>query len=441
MTFTSTRDANIHFNFSEAVLAGLSAEGGLFVPESIPVLDKNIIADLTQKNNIHALGEHLLKPFIPDISSKDLLDDLVDSLNFPIPLVHLHEQIYLLEVFHGPTLAFKDVGARFMARIVSRILRQHHQTLDILVATSGDTGSAVAAGFFNVPNVRVHVLYPQGRITHLQEQQMATYGGNIFPLEVQGSFDDCQYLVKTILQDKKFAQESGLHFSTANSINIARLLPQLIYHAWGILQLQYHYHLSNPILCVPSGNFGNLVAAIYAHAAGLPVQHFIAATNKNAIVPNYLATGQYQTHASLQTYSSAMDVGHPSNFERLQYFYHDSLPAMREAITALPISDEQTLEVIRRVYRTDHYLADPHTAVGIAAAEKYLSLKKTTAPIIVTATAHPAKFPEVVRLALGDEVALPLPPALEAVINRPKTSQLMPATLEAFKSHFLSITV
>jgi len=434
MNFASTRDHDNQATFSGAVFAGLASDGGLFVPILIPKLSLPDISNVLNTPDIHRLGLALLKYFVPEISESDLFQDLTSSINFPVPLIHLQDNIFLLEVFHGPTLAFKDIGARFMARIISRILQHRHLTLDILVATSGDTGSAVAAGFYQVPHVRVHVLYPSGRITHLQEQQMATYGENIFPIEVEGSFDDCQNLVKSILQDRPFAEKNNLFFSTANSINVARLLPQLIYHAWGVVQLHQQHSLNNPVMSVPSGNFGNLVSAIYAHARGIPMNHFIAATNVNMTFPEYLATGQFTARPSQKTFSSAMDVGNPSNFERLENFYQYSAANMRNAISALPINDELTLKTIRDIFETTEYIADPHTAVGIAAAKKYIALKNSTDPVIVTATAHPAKFPEVIKKALGENISLDMPASLQAVIDRPKLSYRMLATIDAFKA-------
>jgi len=437
MNFISTRNNNKFFNFTDAVLMGLAPDGGLFVPENIPILPAKKINNLNLINNIQQVGLDLLDIFMPEISSDDLLADLADSLNFEIPLIKLDKNIFLLEVFHGPTLAFKDVGARFMARIISRILQKKNLQLNILVATSGDTGSAVAAGFYQVPNVRVYVLYPSGRVSHLQEQQMVTLGGNIFPLEVQGSFDDCQYLVKNILQDNLFLDTNKKNnniFSTANSINVARLLPQMIYHAWSAIQLKQQFDLINPIMCVPSGNFGNLVSAVYAHARGVPMQHFIAAINGNLTFTEYLATGNFTARSSKQTFSSAMDVGNPSNFERLNNFYQNSVDNIRNTISAISIDNNKTIATIRDFYQQNHYLVDPHTAVGIAAAKEAIALKKITDPIIVTATAHPAKFPEVIKLALGDDFVVPTPDSLQAVLTKPKVSQVISSSVSELKA-------
>jgi len=419
--YISTQNALPEFSFQEAILQGLAPDGGLFVPDNLPSLP----ADTFQTSDLHTLGISLLKGLIPELSPDQLKTCIQESLNFPVPLIHLADNIYLLEVFHGPTLAFKDIGARFMARVLSEILKNKKISLNILVATSGDTGSAVAHGFFGVPNINVYILYPAGRITPLQEQQMTTLGGNIFPFKVKGSFDDCQRLVKTALQDITLPQRTGRQFSTANSINIARLLPQMIYHSWGIVQLQKNFHTENPLLSIPSGNLGNLVAAVYAHARGMPAKHFIAATNINTAFGEFLTTGKYTGRPSRKSFSSAMDVGHPSNLERLRHFYQDDLSEIRRSITASSVSDTDTLDTIRSTFRQYGYLADPHTAVGIKAARKFC-LKhpaKSATPVIVTATAHPAKFPEVIYSALGNDFPLMLPESLKRASALPGTSR------------------
>lgn len=434
--YISTRDSTRPYSFMDAMLQGLAPNGGLFVPNIIPSLSQTSLETLRQPDWRHSLGPLLLGDLLAEWTTGDLGQCIKEAINFPIPLVPLEKNLWLLEVFHGPTLAFKDVGARFMARILASVLQKKKISMDILVATSGDTGSAVAHGFYAVPNVRVHVLYPAGRISFLQEQQMATLGGNIFPLRVKGSFDDCQRLVKTALSDTSLPNDCGLRLSTANSINVARLLPQMIYHASGVIELSEKIGDIPPLLCVPSGNLGNLVSAIYARARGLPIQHFISATNRNTVFPDYLDSGSYTPRASLQTFSSAMDVGHPSNFERLQHFFENDIEAMRASITAISVDDNQTLETIRRVYRQHGYIADPHTAVGIAAAETLRNNEKRFCehPVIVTATAHPAKFPEVIEKALGKEACPAQPPSLKLVMSLPCTSRDLSPDYAAFRA-------
>jgi len=437
--YASTRDRHSSFSFTDAVLRGLAPDGGLFVPDHLPRLPEGVCARIMTAKSPDQPGVFLLEDLIPQFSANEIAEDLRDSLNFPIPLVPLSDNLWLLEVFHGPTLAFKDVGARSMARILSRIVRKMRREASILVATSGDTGSAVAHAFHGVPGIRVYVLYPGGLITPLQERQMTTLGDNIVALKVQGSFDDCQRMVKTLLEDKNLSEESGNILSTANSINIARLLPQMIYHSFGIAQLKNNFGKENPLMSIPSGNLGNLVSAVYAHARGLPVKHFIAATNENTAFPDFLESGHYEAHASKPTPSSAMDVGNPSNLERLQAFYHDRMGEMRSAITAIPISDKKTLETIRQVYQKHQYIADPHTAVGIAAAEVFRQKhpEYKNHPVIVTATAHPAKFPDVIRKALGENVKMETPERLQNISTKASHSLSIPADVKALRKLLL----
>ncbi len=434
MNYSSTRDGHLKDNFLTAVLHGLAADGGLYVPAFFPEMIDAEKKLFFQANSCAEVGSILLKNFLEDLPEKILKKILDESLNFPMPLVQLDKNIYLLEVFHGPTLAFKDVGARCMARLLAFYLDNQQQKLAILVATSGDTGSAVAHGFYGLPRLRVFVLYPKGRISLQQEQQITTLGGNIFPLEIEGSFDDCQRLVKEVLQAQLLSQKSQqpFLFSTANSINIARLLPQMLHHAWGVVQLKKKFFQENPILCVPSGNFGNLVSAIYAQKCGVPISHFIAATNSHTVFSNYLATGQYLPQPSHQTVSNAMDVGAPSNLERLFAFYHHDHALIQQNITSFAISDAATLQTIRDVYQQYGYLADPHTAVGIRAAFDYVTQQKDhQTPIIVTATAHPAKFPAVIQQALGEDFPLPMPEQLQRALSAKKMSQILPADYAA----------
>lgn len=418
MRFISVNKQSSTVTFREALLAGIAPDGGLYVPETISTVDAKLF-EPTPQSTFHSIGTELLSPFVEEIPKEELKSIIAKAWDFPIPLVKLDERIYLLELFHGPTLAFKDVGARFMAQAMSYFLERRRQDLTIMVATSGDTGSAVAHGFFNVPHISVFILYPSGKISPLQEQQMTTLGGNITAVEVEGTFDNCQRLVKQALNDTDLQRDRTL--TTANSINLGRLLPQITYYGWGLNQLRKNFKQDEqPLVVVPSGNFGNLTAAAYAKWMGVPIRGFVAATNANDGVLNYLHSGTFVPRASIQTYSNAMDVGNPSNLARLQSLYANDVQHLRRDIDAVSVSDEETLQEIRRTYEKANYILDPHTAVGVAAARRAQEWMTNTPPIIVAATAHPAKFLDVVKKAIDVEV--PLPAALREAINRPRHS-------------------
>lgn len=400
MIFVSTRDPTITASFHEALFQGIATDGGLYTPNQFPCLPEEPLTQTQSNSSLSQLASNLLTTYIDDVPENHLHDIIHRAFNFPIPLVPLDNNIYLLEVFHGPTLAFKDVGARFMANILAFYLAKEKRHLNILVATSGDTGSAIAHAFHGMAGIDVYILYPSHKITLLQELQMTTLGGNIHAIEVQGTFDDCQQMVKSALMDTELARRHPM--STANSINLARLLPQMVYHAWGVCQFQRLGKTIAPYLSVPSGNFGNLTSAIYAKSLGFPINRFIAATNANDIIPHYLNTGEFHPQSSRKTLSNAMDVGNPSNFERLTAFYHHDMQHMRKDIEGIAISDDETLTEIRYTYENTGYILDPHTAVGVAAARRF-----GQSPIIVTATAHPAKFPEAIQAAIGREADVP----------------------------------
>ncbi len=421
MNFISVHRQSPAVGFRDALMHGLAPDGGLFVPESFPRLPSSLL-DRFELASLHEVGAEVARLFIKDIPLPDLRRIVERALSFPIPLSKLDDRFVLLELFHGPTLAFKDVGARFMAETLSHYLERERRELTILVATSGDTGSAVAHGFFNVPHVEVFILYPSGKISKLQEQQMTTLGGNIHALEVDGPFDDCQRLVKQALSDGTIERE----LTTANSINIGRLIPQIIYYVWGVAQLRSMGVAEPPTVVVPSGNFGNLTAAVYAKHLGAPIGRLFAATNKNDVVPEYFETGRFSPRPSLQTLSNAMDVGNPSNFARLLDLYGGSLDRMREDIDAGRVSDEETLAEIRNTFGQAGVVLDPHTAVGVFAARKRVS-----GSALIAATAHYGKFPEVTLRALGK--TFPPPPALAEALTKPKQSVRIPANYEALK--------
>ena len=438
MRFRSLLGQSPSVTFREALFQGLAPDGSLYVPESIPLLgDKSPIPPWDSRLPVVASGIQIA--FIDDNPAPDIQKIAEQALNFPIPLIKLEQGLHLLELFHGPTLAFKDVGARFMASALSYFLEREQRELTIAVATSGDTGSAVAHGFFNIPHISVFVLYPSGKISRLQEQQMTTLGGNIRAIEVDGTFDDCQRLLKRALGDKELVQ--ALNLTTANSINLGRLIPQITYYVWAILLLRQQlgvpdHDTISPVVAVPSGNFGNLTAAAYAKRMGVGISRFISASNANEVVPEYFRTGAFRPRPSVQTYSNAMDVGNPSNFARLQSLYANDLHGMQHDITAFSITDSETLDEIRRTYEIAGYVLDPHTAVGVAAARRFASSGFATNPAIVAATAHPAKFPEVVSAALN--ISLPLPQPLQAALDRPKQSTRVPAEYDRVRQAFFA---
>jgi threonine synthase len=357
------------------------------------------------------------RPFAgPEVPEEVLWQVVSESINFPVNLVSLSPGLYILELFHGPTLAFKDFGARFMARLMGYFVRAETRTLTVLVATSGDTGSAVAHGFLGVPGIRVVILYPSKRITEAQEKQFTTLGENITALEISGTFDDCQRLVKQAFTDVELNKRAFL--TSANSINIGRLLPQMFYHVAAYRQLPV---ASVPlIVSVPSGNFGNLTAGIFAKRIGLPVARFIASTNANDVVPEYLRSGEFCPRAATPTYSNAMDVGNPNNFPRLLDLCRNRLEYVQREIWGHGATDEETLGAMKSIHERFQYIVDPHTAVGILGWEAYRRSHPEPAQGLVLATAHPAKFADVVRRAIG--TAPPLPERLAACLTRPKLS-------------------
>ena len=430
MRFISVRGESPPVGFRTTVYDGIAPDGGLYVPDRLPPLPKNLFDDHEQ-HSLTSIGALIASSFIDDIPQSEIARIAKEAWNFPIPLVPLDKHITLLELFHGPTLTFKDVGARFMARVLSYYLQEQANNVTILVATSGDTGSAVAHGYYNVPNISVYILYPSGKISRLQEQHMTTLGGNIHAIEVEGTFDDCQALVKRSLGDNQL--RSGRSITTANSINLARLLPQITYYVWAFVQWRKDHHRgsSYPAVVVPSGNFGNLTAAAYARSMGTPMAGLIAATNANDVVSEYLKKGTFVPRPSYQTLSNAMDVGDPSNFSRLQHLYNNDVEKFRKEIVAYSVTDDETLDEIRKTYEATTYVLDPHTAVGVRAARRALKRTPGAHPMIVAATAHPGKFPEVIQRALG--ISIPTPPSLEESLRRPKLSTKIPADYETLK--------
>lgn len=377
-------------SFDVAMLQGLGDHGGLFMPEKIPPLGSSFISEIENFSD-QQIAVKVLEPFLEGVLTKEQINGIAsEALDFNIPVIKLNDEICIMELFHGPTHAFKDVGARFLARLMSEF--KEEEPLTILVATSGDTGSAVANGFWKVPGIDVIILFPKGGISPYQESQMTTLGENITALEIEGVFDDCQKLVKEAFNDENLRTRKTL--SSANSINIARLLPQVIYYFIGYKKLSNKEGL---VISVPSGNFGNITAGMIAWKMGLPVKKWIASTNANKVFPEYLKSGEYIPAASLKTYSNAMDVGDPSNFERLLHVFGNDFKSIKEYVDSYSISDEETIETIKEVYQKYNYVMDPHTAVGYRAL-----LDSDFNNAMIVSTAHPSKFTDVVRKAVPD---------------------------------------
>ncbi len=423
MIYFSTNKSSTPVSIKKATLEGLAPDGGLYVPSEIPVFSAPEM-QLLEDGNFNNIAFAIARKFICGEIPPDQLSDIIDSCYpFETPLVELEKGTFIEELFSGPTLAFKDYGARFLARLTGYFASEDRKLITVLVATSGDTGSAVAYGFQGIPNTRVVLLYPSGKVSRLQEQQLTTAGGNVQALEVQGDFDDCQRLVKQAFTDPELKER--LTLTSANSINISRLIPQSFYYAWATLHLKAQYGLEQPVFSVPSGNYGNLTAGILARMMGFPIGHFIAASNANDSVTRYLDEGRYDPHPTIPTLSTAMDVGNPSNFARLRHLYGNDHHAMGADITGIAISDEATVATIRDIFMRYNYVIDPHTAVGFRALEEYRQASGSQSPGIVLSTAHPAKFLEVIEDALKKEIEIP--ERLSVVLEKKKQATMIGA--------------
>lgn len=401
MKYYSTYNPNQKATLREAVLRGLAPDNGLYMPEQIPVLSKDFFSslpDMSFQEIGYAVAKNLLQD---DLSDQELRKIVEHTIQFDAPWVAIEKNVFALELFHGPTLAFKDFGARFLAGLLGYFAAEQNREITILVATSGDTGSAVANGFLNVPGTKVVVLYPKGKVSEIQEKQFTILGANITSLEVDGTFDDCQRMVKESFLDQELQQK--LFLTSANSINIARLIPQSFYYfyAWSRLPQR-----DQAVFSVPSGNFGNLTAGLFAKRMGLPIYHFVAATNINDIVPQYLNTGIFLPQSSKATISNAMDVGNPSNFARMLDMYNHSHDALAADVSGIYFTDDETREALRNVYRNSNYVLDPHGAVGFLGLKNYLT-KHPNAMGVFLETAHPAKFKETVETALSTTIEIP----------------------------------
>jgi threonine synthase len=432
MKYRSTLHQSPEVSLRDAVLRGSAPDGGLYMPVDIPYLKKDFLGGLPSLS-FPEIAQEVGALFAGDEIPRPILTKIVtEAFDFPVRLVTLSARLHILELFHGPTLAFKDFGARFMARLMEYFVQESGKDLTVIVATSGDTGSAVAQAFLGVPGIRVVILYPAGRVSDAQEKQLTTLGQNITALEVSGSFDDCQRLAKQALVDPVIAEK--LTVTSANSINIARLIPQTFYYFAAVAQLAPSESL--PVFSVPSGNFGNLTGGLLAKRIGLGVAQFIAATNANDVVPEFLRSGKLIPRASRHTISNAMDVGNPSNFARIVDLYNNDLQAIRRDICGCSFSDEETLRVMHDVQRSHGYVLDPHTAVGVLGWQSFAKQNQSDAQGIVLATAHPAKFGEIVARATG--VRPDMPERLAAFLDRPKKSVPFPNRFPELQEFLLS---
>ena len=430
MKYYSLNHQSPAVDFREAAIRGQAPDKGLYFPEHIPVFDPSFFKNI-EKMPDEEIAFQVICPYVADdIPEKELRRIVKETISFPLPLVKLNENIYSLELFHGPTLAFKDIGARFMSRCLGYFSKEKEGKLIVLVATSGDTGGAVAHGFYEVDGVEVVILYPSGKVSSVQEKQLTTLGKNIHALEVSGSFDDCQQLVKQAFADKELNQK--LFLTSANSINVARWLPQQFYYFFAWKQWPDKKH--PPVVSVPSGNFGNLCAGMLAQVAGLPVKHFIAACNANDVVPEFFKTGKYKPKTSVATISNAMDVGDPGNFVRILELADQDFSQLKKNLSSYSISDEETRNTIREVYNQNNYLLDPHGAVAYSSLRKYLAGHPDERGFFVE-TAHPVKFYDVVEPVINDKV--PIPAEVEKIIHKEKQTLRMDVSYPALKAFLM----
>ena len=415
--------------FETAVRKGLAPDKGLYFPEHIEPLEASFLDSIENYSDAEIAFQSIKQFICPEIPEYDLKQIISETLSFDFPVVEIEEGISTLELFHGPTMAFKDVGARFMARCLGYFNKDNNEEVTVLVATSGDTGGAVASGFLGVKGVRVVILYPSGKVSHVQEKQLTTLGQNITALEVDGTFDDCQDIVKRAFLDDDLTEKMAL--TSANSINIARWMPQMFYFLFAYKQLKSK---NKPIVfSVPSGNFGNICAGMLAQKLGFPFAHFIASNNANNVVQRYFKTNTYSPLPSIQTISNAMDVGNQSNFIRIQKLYDNDFEALKNNLSAYSFSDEQTKEALSAIYKGSGYIADPHGAVGYLGCKSYRE-KNPAAQTIFLETAHPTKFLDVVEAVVPEKIALP--PQIQAVIEKEK-SALFVEDYSQFKTFLL----
>lgn len=432
MEYYSTNNKSVRANFREATIAGQAPDKGLYFPGEIPKLTRQFLDSLAQLSK-EEIAFEVIRPYVGDtIPTNELKRIIEETVNFDFPLIPVTDAIYSLELFHGPTLAFKDVGAKFMSRCLGYFVQRENKKITVLVATSGDTGSAVANGFYNVEGINVVILYPSGMVSKTQEAQLTTLGNNITAIEVNGRFDDCQQMVKNAFADAGLQQQ--LFLTSANSINVARWLPQQFYYffAWQ----QWKDKGNAPVVAVPSGNFGNICAGLLAYCSGLPIKHFVAACNANDTVPQYLQTGNYKAKTSIATISNAMDVGNPSNFVRILELFQQNLSSVKKVLSSYSISDEETKATIAEIFKTKNYLLDPHGAVGFIALQRYLSEHPESKGFFLE-TAHPVKFYDVIEPLIHQPIEIPK--AVQSIINKKKQRIRMNADDRELKSLLMAL--
>ncbi len=431
MHYYSLNNRSVTIDFKQATIEGQAPDRGLYFPSDIPIWSKAFCENLSQRSNVEIAFEIMLPYIGTSIPEKELMRILEDTLSFDFPLRQINEQIYTLELFHGPTLAFKDLGARFLSRCLGYFAASIGRKITVLVATSGDTGGAVADAFYQVEGTEVIILYPSGKVSPVQEKQLTTMGGNIYALEVAGDFDDCQHMVKMAFADKDL--KSRFFLTSANSINISRWLSQQIYYA---IALKQWHEKEQPIVSVPSGNFGNLCAGLLAQRSGLEIDHFIAACNKNDVFTRYVSTGLYEPNDSHATISNAMDVGNPSNVIRILELFKHQHKQISHQISSESISDDLTAKTIKEVYQTYEYIMDPHTAVAYAALKNWIEMKPSKKGIILS-TAHPVKFPSIVEKNIGRSV--PVPSSVETILGKEKRATLVSPNFAEIKDLIIQI--
>jgi threonine synthase len=433
MILYSTNNRDLRIPFKDGVFNSLPVDKGLYMPVNIPVLDPTFIADLHQYNLpeiAFRVSKSILNGAIPNADLKVIIDD---AINFDAPLVEISEGINVLELFHGPSLAFKDFGARFMSRVMSYFLQEGEKQLDVLVATSGDTGGAVALGFLGVPNVRVTILFPKGKVSLVQELQLTTNGQNIRAIEIDGTFDDCQALVKQAFNDPELKEKFRL--TSANSINISRLIPQTFYYFNAYAQIR-RMGYKEVVFSVPSGNFGNIGAGLLAWKMGLPVRAFLAATNVNDTVPIFLQTGLYQAKPSVQTWSNAMDVGDPSNWVRIMDLFGGDRSLVKKWVSAYSFNDEETLEAIELVYKKYGYIMCPHTAIAWLALHSWMNNHQSDQIAgVFLATAHPCKFPDIFPADIASKIDIP--EQVKELEGKERVSASLGNDFKGFKAYVL----
>ncbi len=432
MNYYSLNKQSPIVGFKEAAIKGQAPDKGLYFPESIPQLDKIFIQQIENYDNAE-IAYRVIRPYVADsIPEAELHRIATETVNFDIPLVPVTQNIFSLELFHGPTLAFKDVGARFMSRCLGYFAKERNEKLLVLVATSGDTGGAVANGFYDIDGIEVVILYPSGKVSTVQEKQLTTLGKNIHALEVSGSFDDCQKMVKDAFVDEQLNKK--IFLTSANSINVARWLPQQFYYffAWK----QWADKNSPPVISVPCGNFGNICAGILAYVSGLPVKHFIAACNANDSVPDFFETGNYQPKKAVATISNAMDVGDPSNFVRMMQLFHQQRADLKKMVSTCSITDDETKATLKEVYEKYNYLCDPHGSVAYRALQQYMNSTPNTNGYFLE-TAHPVKFFDVVEPVIKTSIAIP--PSVQVQLYKEKVSTKMGIDSNGLKNFLLKL--